>query len=116
MGISGNHHHHLSFHIPRVLNFHHHNEKNKNILPKGYLAVLVGQNEEQQRLVIPLFYVNHPLFIQLLKTTEEEEEYEFKQNGLFTIPCKIDKFHEVQRLIDMEKSHHHRHHAWCFKV
>jgi SAUR family protein len=51
--ISGNHnHHYLSFHlhIPRF-NFHHHHEKNKDIkdIPKGYLAVMVGQEKERQR-------------------------------------------------------------------
>jgi SAUR family protein len=110
--ISGNHHHHLIFHlhIPHF-NIHHHHEKNKDI-PKGYLAVMVGQGEEQQKFVIPLFYLNHPLFMQLLK--EAEEEYGFKNKGLITIPSKIKEFHDVQRKIDMEKSN--QHHAWCFKV
>jgi SAUR family protein len=57
-------------HIPHF-NIHHHHEKNKDI-PNGYLAVMVGQGEEQQRFVIPLFYVNHPLLMQLLKEAEEE--------------------------------------------
>jgi SAUR family protein len=112
--ISGNHnHHYLSFHlhIPRF-NFHHHHEK-KNDIPKGYLAVMVGQREEQQRFVIPLFYVNHPLFKQLWK--KAEEEYGFKNKGVITIPCKIEDFHKVQQSIDIEKPRHH-HHAWCFKV
>jgi SAUR family protein len=108
MGISVNHHHHrLSFHlhIPR-LNFHHHHEKNKDI-PKGYLAVMVGQREVQQRFVIPIFYVNHPLFMQLWE--KAEEEYGFKQKGLITIPCKIEEFRNVQQSIEMEKCHHHHH-------
>jgi SAUR family protein len=74
--IGGNHnHHYLSFHlhIPRF-NFHHHHEKNKDIkdIPKGYLAVMVGQEKEQQRFVIPVFYVNHPLFIQLWKKSRRK--------------------------------------------
>lgn len=114
MGISSNHHnHHLSFHlhIPH-LNFHHHHEKNKDI-PKGCLAVMVGQGEEQQKFVIPVIYINHPLFMQLLK--EAEEEYGFDHKGPIIIPCQVEEFRTVQGMIDMEKSHHH-HHAWCFKV
>ncbi|XP_058781429.1 auxin-responsive protein SAUR32-like [Vicia villosa] len=116
MGFSGNHHHNMSFHlhIPH-LHFHQNHEKNKDI-PKGCMAVMVGQGEEQQRFVIPVIYINHPLFMQLLK--EAEEEYGFAQKGPITIPCHIEQFRTVQGMIDMEKSHHHHHHhaAWCFKV
>lgn len=118
-GDHNKHHHHnnmMSFHlhIPH-LHFHHH-EKNKEDLkdiPKGCLAILVGQGEEQQRFVVPVIYFNHPLFMQLLK--EAEEEYGFDQKGPITIPCHVEDFRTVQGMIDREKSHHH-HHAWCFKV
>lgn len=121
-GDHNKHHHHnnmMSFHlhIPH-LHFHHH-EKNKEDLkdiPKGCLAILVGQGEEQQRFVVPVIYFNHPLFMQLLK--EAEEEYGFDQKGPITIPCHVEDFRTVQGMIDREKSHHHHHHhhAWCFKV
>lgn len=80
------------------------------------MAVMVGQGEEQQRFVIPVIYINHPLFMQLLK--EAEEEYGFDQKGPITIPCHVEQFRTVQGLIDREKPHggHHHHHAWCFKV
>nr|XP_012571903.1 auxin-responsive protein SAUR32 [Cicer arietinum] len=109
-----NQHHLMSFHlhIPHI-NFHHNNEKKD--IPKGCLAVMVGQGEEQQRFVIPVIYINHPLFMELLK--EAEEEYGFDQKGPITIPCHVEEFRTVQYMIDSdrEKSHHH-HHAWCFKV
>ena len=96
------------------LNFHMHvhhgngnNKKEMRDIPKGCLAVLVGQGEEQQRFVIPVIYINHPLFMELLK--EAEEEYGFEQKGPITIPCHVEEFRYVQGMIDKEKSHHHHH-------
>ncbi|KAK7410751.1 hypothetical protein VNO78_01802 [Psophocarpus tetragonolobus] len=114
------HHHMMSFHlhIPH-LHFHlhhHHHENKKDIMkdvPKGCLAILVGQGEEQQRFVIPVMYMNHPLFMQLLK--QAEDEYGFDQKGPITIPCHVEHFRTVQGLILRDKSLHH-HHASCFKV
>ncbi|CAI9764901.1 unnamed protein product [Fraxinus pennsylvanica] len=103
------HHHH-----------HHHNcgkKQQVRDVPKGCLAVIVGQGEEQQRFVIPVIYFNHPLFMQLLK--EAEEEYGFDQKGTITIPCHVEEFRSVQGLIDKEHNfshHHHHHHMGCFRV
>ncbi|XAR71591.1 hypothetical protein NMG60_11017942 [Bertholletia excelsa] len=94
----------LDFH----LNNHHHHH-----IPKGYMAVTVGQGEEQQKFFIPVMYINHPLFMELLK--EAEEEYGFDQKGPINIPCHVEEFRHVRGLIDREKSDHH-HHILCFKV
>ncbi|KAI4338022.1 hypothetical protein L6164_016377 [Bauhinia variegata] len=126
--IAGDHHnkHHLNLHlhIPH-LHCHQHDQLKKDLkdIPKGCLAILVGQGEEQQRFVIPVIYMNHPLFMQLLK--EAEEEYGFDQKGPITIPCHVEEFRTVQGLIDQEQQHshhhhhdhqhHHHHHVWCFK-
>lgn len=126
---------HWSFHIPR-LHYHHnhnHHEHDHEKVPKGCLAVKVGQGEEQERFVIPVWYFNHPLFGQLLK--EAEEEFGFAQKGTITIPCHVEEFRYVRGLIDRENSkflgayntlgHHHHHHPHphphnhlirCFKV
>ncbi|KAJ4835904.1 hypothetical protein Tsubulata_006167 [Turnera subulata] len=132
--IGGDKHHHLNFHIHLPnLHFHHHHhhdqahhEDNKGLkdIPKGCLAILVGQGEEQQRFVIPVIYVNHPLFMQLLK--EAEEEYGFEQKGPISIPCHVEQFRSIQGMIEEENSqdhhhdqhhhHHHHHHIWCFRV
>ncbi|KAH9619012.1 hypothetical protein KSS87_000439 [Heliosperma pusillum] len=92
---------------------HHHNNKNKDEIknvPKGCMAIMVGREEEEelQRFVIPIIYVNHPLFINLLK--EAEEEYGFKHKGPITIPCHVEEFKHVQGLIDQEQNNHHSHH------
>ncbi|KAF3492668.1 hypothetical protein DY000_02056851 [Brassica cretica] len=72
-------------------------------VPKGCLAIKVGSREEEkQRFVVPIFYFNHPLFMQLLK--EAEEEYGFEQKGTITIPCHVEVFRYVQDKIHREIS------------
>lgn len=94
-------------------------------VPKGCLAIRVGQAEEdRQRFVVPVFYFNHPLFMRLLK--EAEEEYGFDQKGTITIPCHVEDFRYIRGLIDREKSsfhhhgggHHHQHNpvVGCFRA
>ncbi|GAB4861549.1 Auxin-responsive protein saur32, partial [Ancistrocladus abbreviatus] len=90
-------------------------------VPKGCLAIKVGQGEDQQRFIVPVLYFNHPLFMRLLK--EAEEEYGFDQKGTITIPCHVEEFRYVQGIIDKERSldHHHDHHhhrpiSACFKA
>ncbi|KAK8583292.1 hypothetical protein V6N13_021999 [Hibiscus sabdariffa] len=80
-------------HLPHL--HHHQGKKQARDVPKGCLAIKVGSHgEEQQRFVVPVFYFNHPLFIQLLK--EAEEEYGFDQKGTITIPCHVEEFRNVQ--------------------
>ncbi|KAG6575258.1 Auxin-responsive protein SAUR32, partial [Cucurbita argyrosperma subsp. sororia] len=85
-------------------------------VPKGCLAIKVGhEHEEKQRFIVPLFYFNHPLFLQLLK--EAEDEYGFHQKGTITLPCHVHQFRFVQALIDQETSFHHHHlYGPCFRV
>ncbi|XP_022633544.1 auxin-responsive protein SAUR32-like [Vigna radiata var. radiata] len=84
----------------------------KRGVPKGCLAIKVGQGEDQQRFVVPVIYFNHPLFMQLLK--EAEEEYGFDQKGTITIPCHVEHFRNVRGIIDTENSLLHHNHARCF--
>ncbi|KAK9202156.1 hypothetical protein WN944_017366 [Citrus x changshan-huyou] len=102
---------HFHLHLPHL---HHHGKKQViRDVPKGCLAIKVGQGEEQQRVVVPVIYFNHPLFMQLLK--EAEEEYGFDQKGTITIPCHVEEFRYVQGMIDRENSLHHHHHVGCFR-
>ncbi|GKV25523.1 hypothetical protein SLEP1_g34952 [Rubroshorea leprosula] len=99
----------MSFH----LQYHHHGKKDLKDIPKGCLAIMVGhEGEKQQRFVIPVIYINHPLFMQLLK--DAEEEYGFDQTGPITIPCHVEDFRNVQGLIDKEQGYHP--HVWCFRA
>ncbi|EYU35268.1 hypothetical protein MIMGU_mgv1a021605mg [Erythranthe guttata] len=61
-----------------------------NEVPKGHLAVYVGENE-MKRFVIPLSYLNHPSFQELLFQAEQEFGFHHPMGGL-TIPCREDLF------------------------
>lgn len=114
------HHHHSLLHFPSF------GKKDSAtsmvpMVPKGWMAIRVG--EEQQRFVVPVVYLNHPLFVGLLK--EAEEEYGFEHKGAITIPCHVEYFRHVQGIIDSDINrevqphhHHHGHHHFhlggCF--
>ena len=59
-------------------------------VPKGYLAVYVGESEKK-RFVIPISFLNRPTFQQLLNKAEEEFGFDHPMGGL-TIPCSEDTF------------------------
>ncbi|CAJ1933679.1 unnamed protein product [Sphenostylis stenocarpa] len=58
-------------------------------IPKGFFAVYVG--EKPKRFVIPISYLNQPLFQDLLSQAKEEFGYDHPMGGL-TIPCSEDVF------------------------
>ncbi|KAJ0962174.1 hypothetical protein J5N97_030002 [Dioscorea zingiberensis] len=103
MGVGDHHHfHHMGFHLLHLAN----NKKSaseaalaaERAPPKGCTVVRVGSaGEEQQRFVVPVEYLNHPLFGRLLK--EAEEEYGFQHMGAISIPCQLHEFHHVRRII-----------------
>ncbi|KAK9665173.1 hypothetical protein RND81_14G095400 [Saponaria officinalis] len=116
------------FNLHNLLHHHHHDDHHDNHkmkgVPKGCMAIMVGHEGEEQlkRFIIPIFYVNHPLFIKLLN--DAQEEYGFKHKGPIIIPCHVEDFLRVQSLIDHEQhnnhhnhnDHHHHHNFLCFKA
>ncbi|XP_071725312.1 auxin-induced protein 15A-like [Rutidosis leptorrhynchoides] len=62
-------------------------------VPKGYLALYVGERE-MKRVVIPISYLNHPEFLNLLSHSEEEFGFDHPMGGL-TIPCREDVFTDL---------------------
>ncbi|XP_018500923.2 auxin-responsive protein SAUR21-like [Pyrus x bretschneideri] len=62
-------------------------------VPKGYLAVYVGENQ-RQRFVIPISYLNQPSFQDLLSEAEQEFGFDHPMGGL-TIPCRQDTFIDI---------------------
>ncbi|KAM7475119.1 hypothetical protein LguiB_022362 [Lonicera macranthoides] len=59
-------------------------------VPKGYVAVYVGQ-QEKKRFVIPISFLNQTSFQDLLAQSEEEFGFHHPMGGL-TIPCSEDIF------------------------
>jgi len=66
--------------------------KSAGEVPKGYLAVYVG--EKMKRFVIPISYLNQPSFQDFLSQAEEEFGYDHPMGGL-TIPCREDAFLDI---------------------
>ncbi|KAF6144087.1 hypothetical protein GIB67_007548 [Kingdonia uniflora] len=58
-------------------------------IPKEML-VYVGENEKKQ-FVVPVSYLNHPSFHEMLSQAEEEFGFEHPMGGL-TILCKVSAF------------------------
>jgi SAUR family protein len=68
----------------------HSGSKQSNNVPKGHIAVYVGELQKK-RFVVPISYLNHPTFLDLLNRAQEEFGYNHPMGGL-TIPCKEDAF------------------------
>ncbi|PWA64459.1 Auxin responsive SAUR protein [Artemisia annua] len=62
-------------------------------VPKGHLAVYVGLNEKR-RFVVPMAYLEQPLFQELLRQSEEEFGFDHSMGGL-TISCQEDEFFKI---------------------
>ncbi|KAL8543141.1 hypothetical protein ACS0TY_003872 [Phlomoides rotata] len=65
-------------------------ERRSAEVPKGYFAVYVGE-DEKKRFVIPVSYLNHSSFQELLFQAEEEFGFHHPMGGL-TISCSQDLF------------------------
>ncbi|KAF8377846.1 hypothetical protein HHK36_031232 [Tetracentron sinense] len=65
-------------------------------VPKGHFAVYVGENQKK-RYVVPMSYLNHPSFQDLLTRAEEEFGFDHPMGGL-TIPCKEATFIDLTSL------------------
>ncbi|KAL8556246.1 hypothetical protein ACS0TY_003884 [Phlomoides rotata] len=63
-------------------------------VPKGHLAVYVGENKHKNRFIVPISYLSHPLFQDLLRRSEEEYGFDHPMGGL-TIPCSENAFKNV---------------------
>lgn len=73
-------------------------ENEKVSVPKGHLAVYVGEKEDYAyRVLVPVIYFNHPLFVGLLR--EAEKIYGFDHPGGIQIPCQISEFENVKTKI-----------------
>ncbi|GFP85959.1 auxin-induced protein 15a, partial [Phtheirospermum japonicum] len=82
-----------SFTIHKILNTHLNIKRNQSDVPKGHLAVYVGKIQ-RKRYVVPISYLNHPSFQDLLHQAEEEFGFTHPMGGL-TIPCCENAFVEL---------------------
>ncbi|PKU87479.1 Auxin-induced protein X10A [Dendrobium catenatum] len=76
---------------------------NKNTkAKKGWLVVAVGvDGDEFRRFTIPITYLHHPLFLQLLESARET--YGYSAEGPLRLPCSVEDFLHLRWVIDRER-------------
>lgn len=80
----------ILLHTKQILKFQGASSKVKSDIPKGHIAVYVGEIKTK-RFVVPISFLNHPSFLNLLKRAEEEFGFNHPMGGL-TIPCREETF------------------------
>ncbi|KAI9097940.1 hypothetical protein K1719_025711 [Acacia pycnantha] len=85
--------------LKRTLSISEREGGSSNVVPKGYLAVCVG--EELKRFIIPTEYLSHHAFHVLLR--EAEEEFGFQQTGVLRIPCEVPVFESILKMVQGKK-------------
>ncbi|WCJ37163.1 SAUR-like auxin-responsive protein family [Euphorbia peplus] len=65
-------------------------------VPSGFLAVYVGRDRE--RFLIPVRFLHFRVFVSLLG--KAEEEYGFNFSGGIVLPCEVDLFKRVLKLLE----------------
>ncbi|PHT41853.1 Auxin-induced protein 15A [Capsicum baccatum] len=76
----------MAIRMPRIIT----KSSTSRDVPKGYFAVYVGE-EQKKRFVIPISFLNLPLFQDLLNQAEAEFGFDHPM-GRLTIPCSEDVF------------------------
>uniref|UniRef100_A0A803L793 Uncharacterized protein n=1 Tax=Chenopodium quinoa TaxID=63459 RepID=A0A803L793_CHEQI len=67
-----------------------HNQAKK----RGYVPILVGKSEEEEeRFMVPLGWMNHPCIVELLRVSANE--FGYHQQGVLQIPCEPHHFRVV---------------------
>ncbi|KAE8707232.1 ultraviolet-B receptor UVR8-like [Hibiscus syriacus] len=82
----------------------------KTKVKKGWLGVEVGLEDDEQgfqRFLIPISYLYHPLFQQLLD--KAHEVYDYHTRGPLKLPCSVDDFLNIKRRVEKDSNHHHHH-------
>ncbi|KAK9987908.1 hypothetical protein SO802_028147 [Lithocarpus litseifolius] len=73
-------------------------------VPKGHFAIYVGEEEKnKKRFVVPISYLKHPLFQELLSKAAEEFGFDH-QMGALTIPCAEEDFINLTSRLNSSRS------------
>ncbi|MBA0854726.1 hypothetical protein Goshw_004244 [Gossypium schwendimanii] len=86
----------MGFRLPRLINAKSSPKRSLSfsettaLVPKGHIAIYVGE-VEKKRFVVPISFLNHPSFRNLLSRAEEEYGFNHPM-GALTIPCAKEAF------------------------
>ncbi|KAK8582430.1 hypothetical protein V6N13_069208 [Hibiscus sabdariffa] len=80
----------MGFRLPRIVNAKPSlkrtlSSSETTVVPKGHFVVYVGE-AEKKRFVVPISFLKHPTFQNLLSEAEEEFGFDHPM-GVLTIPC-----------------------------
>ncbi|XP_052190744.1 auxin-induced protein 6B-like [Diospyros lotus] len=92
-------------------------EQNKMKVKKGWLAVQVGLEDEDggfRRFVIPISYLDHPIFRRLLE--KAHEVYGYHAPGPLRLPCSVDDFLHQRWRIEKETANYSQHHHYHYHL
>lgn len=73
-------------------------------VPKGHFPVYVG--ERRIRFVVPICFLQNPVFKMLLQIAEEE--FGFEQKTVLTIPCEESLFRSFTSMLDSNSTKQRR--------
>jgi len=65
--------------------------KRQEVVPKGHILVYIGEEIDKKRYFVPLSYLSHPIFKDLLLRAKEEFGFQHPMGGLM-IPCTEEAF------------------------
>ncbi|XP_021729388.1 auxin-responsive protein SAUR71-like [Chenopodium quinoa] len=76
-----------------------HQRKHDQVAKKrGYVPIMVGKSEEEEeRFMVPLGWMNHPCIVELLRVSANE--FGYHQQGVSQIPCEPHHFRVVMESI-----------------
>ena len=85
------HFHFVVFKTKKILN----RNQNVKVPPKGYIPVYIGDEaDNKKKFMVPLSYLSHPAFQNLLQRAEEEFGFHHPL-GCLTIPCSQQIFFKL---------------------
>ncbi|KAK8582435.1 hypothetical protein V6N13_069213 [Hibiscus sabdariffa] len=85
----------MGFRLPRIINAKSSLKRTLSssetaVVPKGHFIVYVGE-AKKKRFIVPISFLKHPLFRNLLSEVEEEFGFNHPMSVL-TIPCSEEFF------------------------
>ncbi|OIT27627.1 hypothetical protein A4A49_54847 [Nicotiana attenuata] len=76
-------------------------EKDDQAIRKGYIPVIVGNEEEMERVMIPMKLMKHPCIVTLLDISALELGY--NQPGALRIHCQVEHFKRMLHTMSKRK-------------
>ncbi|KAI0497609.1 hypothetical protein KFK09_020841 [Dendrobium nobile] len=102
--------------LPSVFKNQQNSYKECKLAPKGYVPVIMGrENEQKERILVHVSILNHPFIRILLDQVVDDQDIGYKQNGVLCIPCDVQVFLQVLKMISETNKASWFSSFFCFK-